>query len=322
MPRADVAGRACLSEDRQILDAPVVPMDQLTIGAVVDLTGIPAHTLRKWETRHNLVVPVRTDSGRRVYTQAQVEALRLVRTLHGLGHSLASLAGCSLQQLQELDRQHTGKAQAAGVASVHIVGPALCAAFQKHAPAGVDVTFDASDANDWLGRAVACDAEALVLEMPALDLQRAHRIGDLASTYQGTLLVAYAFASRQTLRALRLRNVLALTLPVQPDVVFALLANMQHFLPSSDAVGEMRFSDGQLARIAALSPSIQCECPNHIARLLLEISAFERYCAQCEDTDPGERALHEHLGRVTARARGLFEEALVAVAEADGLDLR
>jgi hypothetical protein len=162
----------------------------------------------------------------------------------------------------------------------------------------------------------------LVLEMPALDLQRAHRIGDLASTYQGTLLVAYAFASRQTLRALRLRNVLALTLPVQPDVVFALLANMQHFLPSSDAVGEMRFSDGQLARIAALSPSIQCECPNHIARLLLEISAFERYCAQCEDTDPGERALHEHLGRVTARARGLFEEALVAVAEADGLDLR
>ncbi len=296
-------------------------MDQLSIGAVVDLTGIPAHTLRKWETRHNLVVPVRTESGRRVYTQAQVEALRLVRALHGLGHSLASLAPLSVEQLRDLSAQHTADIPHSAISSLLIVGETLCATFARQPATAMDITLEESDPNEWLETPFACDAEAIVLETPTLDLTLAERISEMANHYGGKVLVAYTFANRQTLRALRMHNILTLALPIQPDTVFALLANATIATTSNNDIREKLFSGKQLARIAAMSPSIQCECPNHIARLLLEISAFERYCAQCEDSDPKERALHEHLGRVTAQARGLFEDALVAVAEADGIDL-
>ena len=295
-------------------------MDHLSIGAVVDLTGIPAHTLRKWETRHSLVVPVRTASGRRVYTQAQVEALRLVRTLHQLGHSLASLAPLSLEELQALAAQHEMSEPAFAVSSLLVVGPTLCASFARQDHAGVAVTLKESDAAHWLGSGDATDAEAILVEVPSLTLDLAERLVELADRHQGSVLVAYAFATRQTLRALRLRNVFALAMPVEPETVFALLS-AGHRPRQSGEDAPARFTGEQLARIAAMSPSIQCECPNHIARLLMEIGAFEEYCAQCEDSDPKERALHEHLGRVTAQARALFEEALVAVADADGLEL-
>ncbi|MDG2278761.1 MAG: hypothetical protein P8L31_12435, partial [Pseudomonadales bacterium] len=75
------------------------------------------------------------------------------------------------------------------------------------------------------------------------------------------------------------------------------------------------------ARIAALSPNIACECPNHIAKLLMDISSFERYSEQCVETDPDERALHAQLGDISTKARRLFEDALLAVATTDGLHL-
>ena len=295
-------------------------MDHLSIGAVVELTGIPAHTLRKWETRHNLVVPLRTDSGRRAYTQAQVETLRLVRSLHQLGHSLASLAPLSLDELHALSAQHESAEPVRTVSSLLVVGPTLCARFARQEFSEVEVSLNESNALDWLGDPVAIDAEAILVEAPTLTPELAERLLELADRYQGRVLVAYAFATRQTLRSLRFGNVAALATPIEPETVFALLMAGQPPRVSGED-GSARFSSEQLARIAAMSPSIQCECPNHIARLLMEIGAFEAYCAQCEDSDPKERALHEHLGRVSAQARGLFEEALVAVAEADGLVL-
>ena len=55
--------------------------------------------------------------------------------------------------------------------------------------------------------------------------------------------------------------------------------------------------------------------------LLLDISAFEQYCMECEDQDPKERLLHARLRRSTANARALFEEAMAEVAANEGLEL-
>ena len=67
-------------------------MERLTIGAVANLTGVPTHTLRKWESRHSIVTPNRSESGRRFYTNEHVQRLLLVKRLMGEGHSLAELA--------------------------------------------------------------------------------------------------------------------------------------------------------------------------------------------------------------------------------------
>ena len=77
----------------------------------------------------------------------------------------------------------------------------------------------------------------------------------------------------------------------------------------------------QLSHIANMMPSLNCECPNHIAKLLIDINGFEKYCMQCVDDDPSQRALHGQLADMTAHARSIFEAALRSVALADGLDL-
>jgi DNA-binding transcriptional MerR regulator len=50
-----------------------------SIGAVAQMLGIPAATLRTWEERYGLPVPERSPGGHRVYSRDQVEQLRFVK---------------------------------------------------------------------------------------------------------------------------------------------------------------------------------------------------------------------------------------------------
>lgn len=56
---------------------PMAPL--LTIGAVVKRTGIPADTIRAWERRYGVPRPQRTASGRRLYSEADLEVIRQLR---------------------------------------------------------------------------------------------------------------------------------------------------------------------------------------------------------------------------------------------------
>ena len=50
-----------------------------SIGAVAKMVDVPAQTLRSWEDRYVLIVPVRSAGGQRLYTRDRVEELRSVR---------------------------------------------------------------------------------------------------------------------------------------------------------------------------------------------------------------------------------------------------
>ena len=76
-----------------------------------------------------------------------------------------------------------------------------------------------------------------------------------------------------------------------------------------------------VAKLAQSTPSIKCECPQHLAEIVLSLSAFERYSADCESNNPQDAALHHYLYRSAAQARALFEDAMERVAEAEGIDL-
>ncbi len=83
-----------------------------------------------------------------------------------------------------------------------------------------------------------------------------------------------------------------------------------------------RFSQGLVSRIISMSPTIKCECPHHLAHIVLSLHAFEQYCEECENSSPQDAELHAYLKVVTGRSRAAFEEALAQVAEAEGLYLR
>lgn len=82
-----------------------------------------------------------------------------------------------------------------------------------------------------------------------------------------------------------------------------------------------RFSDTDLLRFAELSSGIACECPSHLANLLLQISGFEVYSGDCSSRNAADAQLHAYLQRVAAAARMLLETALERVAVAEGFPL-
>lgn len=76
--------------------APLYP-----IRAVARLTGLGIDTLRAWERRHNAVTPVRDERGR-LYTDQDVQRLRLLREVVSLGHSIGRIATLSDEELRRL----------------------------------------------------------------------------------------------------------------------------------------------------------------------------------------------------------------------------
>jgi DNA-binding transcriptional MerR regulator len=50
-----------------------------SIGAVANMLGVPAATLRAWEDRYQVIVPHRSGGSQRLYSRLQVEQLRFVQ---------------------------------------------------------------------------------------------------------------------------------------------------------------------------------------------------------------------------------------------------
>ncbi|MEY8877905.1 MAG: hypothetical protein AB9M60_15445, partial [Leptothrix sp. (in: b-proteobacteria)] len=82
-----------------------------------------------------------------------------------------------------------------------------------------------------------------------------------------------------------------------------------------------RYDDATLADFAGISSTIACECPRHVAELLMQLSQFEAYSAECQSRSPSDAALHAYLGQVAGSARAIFETALERVAIHEGLML-
>ena len=85
------------------------------------------------------------------------------------------------------------------------------------------------------------------------------------------------------------------------------------------AVAPRRFNQQQLANLSMVQSAVECECPQHLAQLVSDLSAFEIYSAKCANRDDDDAALHRYLHETTAEARAMIEAALLRVAEAEGL---
>jgi DNA-binding transcriptional MerR regulator len=70
-----------------------------SIGAVASMLAVPASTLRAWEERYALVTPVRSEGSQRLYSRAQVEQLRFVKTQLEAGASAADAHRLLAQEL-------------------------------------------------------------------------------------------------------------------------------------------------------------------------------------------------------------------------------
>jgi hypothetical protein len=82
-----------------------------------------------------------------------------------------------------------------------------------------------------------------------------------------------------------------------------------------------RFSVATIQSVANQPVALGCECPNHLAALLLELSEFERFSQSCTSRSPEDAALHQTLTHGTARARMIVEDLLNQVCAYEGISL-
>jgi len=75
------------------------------IRVVAERTGLTAATLRAWERRYNVVDPGRSPGAQRLYSDADIQRLRLIARLSAVGLSLAELARASTTTLARMARQ-------------------------------------------------------------------------------------------------------------------------------------------------------------------------------------------------------------------------
>jgi MerR family transcriptional regulator, light-induced transcriptional regulator len=78
------------------------------IGVVAKRTGLTLHVLRAWERRYGVVTPTRTAGGQRLYTDADMARLRLLRLVTEAGRNISQVAKLSDGELERLAAEHVG----------------------------------------------------------------------------------------------------------------------------------------------------------------------------------------------------------------------
>ncbi len=78
---------------------------QYSIGAAARSAGLTPLVLRAWERRYGVVRPSRTQTGRRMYTQEDVDRLSLLKRLTDAGHRIGGIANLSPEDLGVLAAQ-------------------------------------------------------------------------------------------------------------------------------------------------------------------------------------------------------------------------
>lgn len=72
------------------------------IQVAVRKTGLTAHLLRMWEKRYQVVVPQRTGTQRRMYSENDIHRLTLLRKVTQLGHPIGSIATLPDEDLRRI----------------------------------------------------------------------------------------------------------------------------------------------------------------------------------------------------------------------------
>jgi len=75
---------------------------QYSIQLASKISGVGVHTIRAWEKRYQAVTPARNASGRREYSDVDIERLSLLSELCTLGHTIGKIANLPTEELQVL----------------------------------------------------------------------------------------------------------------------------------------------------------------------------------------------------------------------------
>jgi MerR family transcriptional regulator, light-induced transcriptional regulator len=339
-----------------LVDGIDAPSDaRLRSGTAARLAGLPVTTLRVWERRYGVVSAPRSQTGQRLYSPHDVQRLRLLKQLTGRGHAIGTVAMLALETLQALmaEEPSAGPGSALPVALQAASPPSSPAALRAASTRDVDESPTAgghgsvvavgpgaalrlgSAAMPWAlvvhedldeaqaRAATAAAADVLWVHLPSVQPGAVEKVLALAATLRArSVIVTYAFAAGPLAAALSAAGVVLRRDPADGAELRRLINAALATPPASAAARQARrYSDEALIEMSEMPSTVACECPRHLAEIVMQLANFERYSAECGSSSPADAALHRHLCQLGGTARALFEEALARVVADEGIVL-
>lgn len=328
------------------------------IGTVASLTGIDAHTIRAWERRYGAIKPMRSESGRRQYSDETIGRLQLLKALVDCREAIGSIADLPDEELRrriaklaELEGQssriETESDEEGARTKLALFAPALARQIGINAVSvsDFDVCLSESDSGRFREalRHEKCDIVVLELETvgnSALSIVQECKNSPSAPQ----VIVLYQFAARRELARIARAGAGVVRTPIRLESLRRVIldqimigrARRRSTTRSSVATGvapveansldaseptPRRFDDSQLARLLELTTAVDCECPNHLSSLISGLVAFEAYSRDCESRDEVDAAQHRRLAEGTGEARARMEELLVELCKHEGISV-
>ncbi len=298
-------------------------------GVAARMAGLSVETLRVWERRYGLSETERSLHGQRLYSDEQVYRLRLLKNLVDQGHPIGAIASLPVAQLQELNTTSAADASTpAGPIRVAVVGESLAGRLAAGGRDSLDLDIRCRSAS--LEQAMTilpnAEAEVLIIELSELDESAVPRIiAARQSAGVSAVVVLYRFCASATIRLLRSKQCFVMRVPADLGELAwlcrAALAGQRVAL-KDDLAQEAeppRFDVDALTFLATASNKIGCECPRHLADILLMVGSFERYSAQCASHNDDDAQLHRELEHAAGQARSILEIAMERLARAEGI---
>lgn len=314
--------------------------EDFTIGTVSRLTGISQHTLRVWERRYKAVESGRSEGGRRLYSNDDVERLTLLKALVDRGDRIGQIASEDTHALRARlatyqDHSQTRSELSSGTVKLAVLGETLSGALSDSPPPGTEVVLAETDAGRFASDVALVNVDALVIEATTLQAGTPDRIADLRRlTRTDRVLVIYGFGRSTDVQRLVRDGVTVIRSPVDLHAIGDLVgasatatagasaepAPMRPADVDEDEAPPRRLSAQALQRLARVTTTVECECPHHLVDLVRNLTAFEVYSRQCRNRNEQDAALHAYLHVTTARARAMIEDALIRTAAAEGIE--
>ncbi|HKK23325.1 MAG TPA: MerR family transcriptional regulator [Pseudohaliea sp.] len=309
------------------------------IGTVARLTGLKPDTLRVWERRYGLGASHKSATGRRQYTQADLEHLQLVAALVRDGARIGEIAASERKTLEMLLRQRGRSGRellAERKPRVAFLGKQLCDWLDGHQ--GCIAGVDARLARLGLGEVESelltelGAVDTLVVECPNLANGSVNRLQAVVDQLRpARTIVCYQFGNERWLEELEQRGLVVTSLP--PDPAYLAFEISRSSAEKTASLGESdlgelvasrprEFSELELSAARRLRSTLDCECPRHITDLIRALANFEEYSASCSVENWHDAAVHACIYAYTGQARHLMEKALHAVLEDRGEDFQ
>jgi len=304
---------------------------QYAIGVVARRTQTHPETIRVWERRYELIVPGRSETGRRLYSENDIAKLTLVKRLTELGHSVSSLAKLSTDELRDrlnasLASEPNKYSEQLSQLRVVFANDALRLRLSRDLLIHDEITV-VDFPNKNTSSIMEARADIVIVDLVTLNEESLSDVRHyLSKAGCESALVIFNYGTKQSILDLEYAGVICLKGSVAAAEIYRACRSIKPTLPHSkpalnQSVTSPRFTNEQLSRIAALTSKIACECPNHLAELIINLSAFEKYSSECANRNQEDARLHSQLNQAAGASRLILEESLVRLMEIEGIEI-